>query len=74
MGLRKRVMTDEGELWKRVGAEQTLRGISETSRTSVAAYRGGSVRLTRRRENGGVTAREHTVSFERELTGCVWNH
>ena len=49
IGPRKRAMTGEGELWKRVGAERTsqsgelhsfTRVVSEISRTSVAACRG----------------------------------
>ena len=76
MGPRKRAMTGEGELWKRVWAERTSRRgeldsftqiMSKILRSSVAACRGGSFRLRRRGESGGGTARDHAVTFEREL-------
>ena len=81
MGPRKRAMTGEGELWKRVGAERTSQSgelhsftqiVSEISRTSVAACRGDSFRLRRRGESGG-TARKHAVTFERKSSraSCV---
>ena len=79
MGLRKRAMIGEGELWKRVGAERALRRekldsftqiVSEISRTSVAACQGGSFSLGIRRESGGGTAREHAIAFEIGLPPC----
>jgi hypothetical protein len=82
MGLRKRAMTGEGKLWKRAGAERSSRRgefdvftqiLNKISRTSVTACRGGSFRLRRRGERGGVAAREHAVTFERKLSraSCV---
>jgi hypothetical protein len=62
MGPRKRAVTGEGELWKRIGAGRTSRRgeldsftqiVGEISRTSVAACLGGSFRLRRRGESGG---------------------
>ena len=71
MGLLKQAMTGEGGLLKRAGTERTPRRaeldfftqiVSEISRISVAACRGGgSVRLRRRGEGGGGTEKEHAV-------------
>ena len=74
MDARKRATPGEGALRKRVGAEPTPQTaeldsfsqiVSEISRTSVAACRGGSFFLRRRGESGGGTAREQAVTFER---------
>ena len=69
----KRAMIGEGVLWNRVGTEGTPRRggldsfaqmVSEVSRTSVAACRGGSFRLRKRGESGGGTARGTLVQKE----------
>ena len=81
MGLLKQAMTGEGGLLKRAGTERTPRRaeldsftqiVSEISRTSVAACRGGSFR-SRRGESGGGTEREHGVLLKEsqvELPAC----
>ena len=53
MGVRKRAMSGDGELWKHIGAERRsqrqldsfIQIVSEISRTSVAACQGGSFSL-----------------------------
>jgi len=71
MGLRKRAITGERELWKRVGAKRTSRWgehdsftqiVSEISRTSAAGCLRGSF-CSRRGESGAGHAREHAVAL-----------
>jgi len=78
MGLRKRAITGERELRKRVGEKRTSRWgeldsftqiVSEIARTSVAGCLGGSFCLRRRGESGGGPARQHAVTLSYQHDG-----